>query len=74
MSNYRKILGENVRRARKHAGLSQEKLGLAIDIDRTYISGIERGIRNPSLDVITKIAKHLNTRPDLLLVNKDYSI
>ncbi|MEM7213991.1 MAG: helix-turn-helix transcriptional regulator [Pseudomonadota bacterium] len=67
MQDYKKIFGINVREARKAAGLSQEELGLEIDIDRTYISGIERGIRNPSLDVIVKIAERLNLPPDKLL-------
>jgi len=72
MMDYRKIFGKNVREARKAEGLSQEDLGLEIDIDRTYISGIyisgiERGIRNPSLDVIVKIAQRLHVSPAKLL-------
>ncbi len=51
--------GENVKLVRKRAGISQEKLGLEIGLDRTYISGIERGIRNPTLLIIAKIADGL---------------
>jgi len=71
MADYRKIFGRNVREMRRAAGLSQEALALEIDIDRTYISGIERGIRNPSLDVIVKIAGRLDTSPGLLLMQVD---
>lgn len=67
MRDYKKTLGLNVRKARKALGISQESLGLEIGIDRTYISGIERGVRNPSLDVIIKLAEHLNVTPAQLL-------
>lgn len=67
MRDYKNILGLNVRNARKALGISQESLGLEIGIDRTYISGIERGVRNPSLDVIIKLAEHLNVTPSKLL-------
>jgi len=67
MLDYRKIFGRNVRQTRKAVGLSQEALALEIGIDRTYISGIERGVRNPSLDVIVKIAERLDIAPATLL-------
>ena len=71
MQDYRKALGANVRSARSQLGLSQEDLALEVDIDRTYISGIERGIRNPSLDVIVRLADHLKTTPAKLLTVRD---
>jgi transcriptional regulator with XRE-family HTH domain len=67
MESYRKILGRNVRTARKALGWSQEQLAFETDIDRTYISGIERGVRNPSLDMLVKLAKTLKTSPSNLL-------
>lgn len=67
MENYRKILGRNVRAARKDLGWSQEDIAFETDIDRTYISGIERGLRNPSLDMLVKLAKTLKTTPAELL-------
>jgi transcriptional regulator with XRE-family HTH domain len=42
-------------------GLTQEKLAELTDLDPTYISGIERGRRNPALKNIVKIAKALKT-------------
>lgn len=67
MTDYKKILGNNLREARKAENLSQEALALEIGIDRTYISGIERGVRNPSLDVIVKLAERVGVKPERLL-------
>jgi transcriptional regulator with XRE-family HTH domain len=67
MKDYRKVFGQNVRAARKTLGLSQEALAAEVGLDRTYISGIERGVRNPSLDVIVRIAQRLNVQPGQLL-------
>jgi len=67
MANYRKVLAENVKAARKALGLSQEMLALESEIDRTYISGIERGLRNPSLDLIVRLAAQLGQSPGDLL-------
>jgi transcriptional regulator with XRE-family HTH domain len=55
--------GEAVRALRKQRELSQEALAFACELDRTYVSGIERGERNPSLTNILKIARALSTRP-----------
>jgi len=54
-----KIFGANLRIIRNNQGMSQEDLGFKAGLDRTYISGIERGIRNPSLKNIEKISKAL---------------
>lgn len=55
----RKRLGAAVRECRKDLDLSQEQLAAQAHLDRTYISDIERGKRNPSLDIIAAIAKSL---------------
>lgn len=55
-------LGKKVRELRLEAGYSQEKLGGLTGLDRTYISGIERGVRNPSIKNLEKLAKALNVR------------
>lgn len=54
------LLAKNVRHLRKEIGLSQEELAFECEIDRTYISKVERGIANPSLLVLFKIANILN--------------
>lgn len=71
MADYAKILAANVRARRIELLLSQEALALETDIDRTYISGIERAKRNPSLDLIVKLAKRLKTTPGKLLTPPD---
>lgn len=52
--------GKRLRELRKHNGFSQEGFALQVDLDRTYIGGIERGERNPGLKVILRIAQALN--------------
>jgi transcriptional regulator with XRE-family HTH domain len=55
--------GQTIRAIRNRRGASQESLALQCGLDRTYISGIERGTRNPSLTNILKIAAALDVRP-----------
>ena len=66
-SDPKAIFGSRVRSLRVKKGISQEQLGDLSELDRTYISGIERGIRNVSLINIVKIAEALGTRPSELL-------
>lgn len=54
------FFGSNVRKARLLKKLTQEELAEIADLDPTYISGIERGVRNPSLLSICRIAGALN--------------
>ena len=51
--------GLAVRRAREEKGFTQEKLAERADLDPTYISGIERGVRNASLLSLVRVAKGL---------------
>lgn len=61
-TNAQQKLGKKIKQLRLDAGLSQERLGEMTGLDRTYISGIERGVRNPSLKNIEKLAKALKVR------------
>ena len=63
----RQQIGARIQKIRKEAGLSQEDLALEADLDRTYISHVERGTRNPTVIVIFKIAKALDTTPSEIL-------
>jgi transcriptional regulator with XRE-family HTH domain len=60
MQDWRAILGKNVRRVRQQKGLTQEELAFEAEIDLTYMGGIERGRRNPSLLVMARIAEALS--------------
>ncbi len=52
-------LGRNVRRRREARELTQEKLAEKAGLDPTYISGIERGLRNPGIKNVARLAKAL---------------
>lgn len=68
----RVIVGQNVRRLRKAAGLSQEELAHRAGLDRTYVSGVERGIRNPTVLVLQDLAGGLEAQVvDLLVQSSD---
>lgn len=59
--------GKMVRLHRSKAGYSQEGLAERANIHRTYIGGIERGERNPTLTMIYRLAVALSVRPSQLL-------
>jgi len=67
VSDWREIVGTNVRRFRQAAGITQEQLAFAAEIDLTYVGGIERGKRNPSVLVLARIADALAVEPAILL-------
>jgi transcriptional regulator with XRE-family HTH domain len=67
MADWRSIVGANVRSLRQRAGLTQEQLAFEAGIDLTYVGGIERGRRNPSLLVMVSIADALKVDPTVLL-------
>ena len=60
MQDWRRIVGNNVRTLRLAKGMTQERLAFASELDLTYVGGIERGRRNPSLLVMARIADALD--------------
>ena len=62
-------LGQVVKQRRTALGISQEELGLRANLDRTYISGIERGVRNPSITALVSLASGLGITIANLLEN-----
>jgi transcriptional regulator with XRE-family HTH domain len=60
MRDWKVVFGRNVRRLRQQKGLTQEQLAFEAEIDLTYMGGIERGRRNPSLPVMARIAEALS--------------
>jgi len=59
MRDWKAIVAKNVRKLRQQRKLTQEQLAFAAKIDLTYLGGIERGKRNPSLLVMARIASAL---------------
>ena len=64
-------LGQNVRRRREARELTQEKLAEKAGLDPTYISGIERGLRNPGIRNVARLAKALGLTTATLLEGVD---
>ena len=60
-------VGQNLRRAREALGISQEDLADRAGLHRTYVSGVERGVRNPTVTVLEKLAKALKVKSSTLL-------
>jgi len=67
MNNVSKQFGQRARAIRLKQGLSQGDVAKRLSVHRSYISGIERGIRNPSLKVIQRIAKSLEVPMEKLI-------
>jgi transcriptional regulator with XRE-family HTH domain len=63
----RRRVGLNVKSIREERGWSQEHLAFESELHRTYISGVERGVRNPTVVVLEKIAKALGVGPEKLM-------
>lgn len=65
------IFAGNLRQRRKAMGMSQEALALQAGVDRTFVSQIERGIGNPSLQTMARLANTLSIELAALLSHHD---
>jgi len=63
----RRQIGANIRRLRRDRGWSQEELAFQSGLHRTYVSGVERGTRNPTVLIVKELADALNVSPARLL-------
>ena len=70
-SDWLKAFGAAVRERRVQEGLSQEALGFRCGLDRTYVSGIERGVRNLSIWNVQRLALGLGTAASDLLARAE---
>jgi transcriptional regulator with XRE-family HTH domain len=61
------ILGRNVRQRRRAMGLSQEELAFEAEMKRSYLSDLERGVRNPTVRALERLAAALKVHPGELL-------
>lgn len=71
MRDWRVIVGDNVRSLRLARKMTQERLAFAAELDLTYIGGIERGRRNPSLLAMVRIAEALDASMAELIATDD---
>jgi transcriptional regulator with XRE-family HTH domain len=62
-----RAFGKVLQQRRRQAGLTQEQLALEAGVQRTYVSMIERGINQPTITVIFKLAAGLNCRPSVII-------
>ena len=62
------LVGKNLRHLRQAKGWSQEDLALTAGVDRTYVSGVERGVRNPTVLVLSQLASALQVEAAVLLL------
>lgn len=65
--NVVQLLGRNVRHYRKLKGLTQEQLAHEAGMERSYVSDLERGGRNPSVRALARLADALKIEPPQLL-------
>jgi transcriptional regulator with XRE-family HTH domain len=61
------VFGKVLRKLRERQNLSQEKLAEYCDLDRTYISLLERGLRQPTITTLFKIAEALKMSPSEII-------
>ena len=63
----REVLATNLRRRRREVGMSQEEFAHRAEIDRTYVSSLERCIYGATIDVVDRLAKVLGVEASELL-------
>lgn len=61
------LFGQNVRKARTAKGMTQEQLAFEVGMERSYISDLERGRRNPTVRALGKLAEALGVEPGALV-------
>ena len=63
-----RLFGAILREAREARGLSQEALALECDIDRSYVSRMERGLRQPTIAMLIRLSETLGVRASALIL------
>ena len=66
----RRQLARNLKRLRLEKGWSQEELADQAGLHRTYVSGVERAVRNPTITIVAALAKALGVAPGELLASR----
>jgi transcriptional regulator with XRE-family HTH domain len=61
------MLGEELRKARERAGLTQEQLSFRAEFSRPYISQLERGLKSPTVDALFRLCDAMGIRASELI-------
>jgi transcriptional regulator with XRE-family HTH domain len=61
------VLGDELRKARIAAGLTQEELGFKADISRNYVSLLERGEKSPTMQILQRVCKALGVKASTIV-------
>jgi transcriptional regulator with XRE-family HTH domain len=64
------LIASNIREIRSKRGISQEELAFRAEVDRTYVSQLERGIANPSIQVLSRISEALEADLQVVLIDR----
>lgn len=72
--NVEEVFGKVLKKIRKNRKLSQEQLAFVCNLDRTYISLMERGKRNPTINTIFSLAKGLDIPPSDLILETERTL
>jgi transcriptional regulator with XRE-family HTH domain len=67
----RQAFASNLRRFRHAKGISQEDLAYEADVNRTYLSKLEKGVSYPGLEIVAKLADALEVEPAELLMRPE---
>jgi transcriptional regulator with XRE-family HTH domain len=70
-SDLKEAFGSVIRELRESKGMSQQELADYAEMDRTYLSDLERGLNYPSLNTIYKLADVLKIKPHELILRVD---
>lgn len=65
--NQKQSIGRILRRKREALGISQEELAARSEVDRSYISILERGLKSPTIETLEKICAALGTLPERII-------
>jgi len=68
------LIGAALKELRKQAGISQQELALDSGLDRTYISLLERGLRQPTIKTVFTLSKALRIKPSQFIMKIENSL
>lgn len=67
----RKLVGDNFARLRAESGLTQEQVAERANLSQQYVSGLERGLRNPTVETLRAVAEALGVSHTALVAERD---